>query len=132
MSYLIDTDVMSAYLRGRKELFARFMQYSGRLYISTVTLGELSAWVFRASSTVRLQEDFAALLADVHLIDVDRAVAEKFGEIRAKGFDKGQPTPVGDSFLAATALVHNLTLVTHNISDFSGIDDLRIEDWLAA
>jgi len=33
-------------------------------------------------------------------------------------------------FIAATALVHDLTLITHNVKDFQHIPDLLIEDWL--
>jgi tRNA(fMet)-specific endonuclease VapC len=40
MSFLLDSDICSAYLRRPGSLFARFMQYSGQLWISTITLSE--------------------------------------------------------------------------------------------
>lgn len=44
--------------------------------------------------------------------------------------DAGKPAPGMDLLIAATALVHNLTLVTHNVPDFANIPDLRVVDWL--
>jgi tRNA(fMet)-specific endonuclease VapC len=41
MSFLLDSDICSAYLRRPGPLFARFMQYGGRLWISTITLSDL-------------------------------------------------------------------------------------------
>ena len=44
MSYLLDTDICSAYVKNNRLLANRFVQYGGRLQISTVTLGELFTW----------------------------------------------------------------------------------------
>lgn len=40
-------------------------------------------------------------------------------------------TPVADMLIAGTALVHNLTVVTHNVDHYRVVPDLRIVDWLA-
>ncbi len=40
------------------------------------------------------------------------------------------PVPTTDLMIASVALVHDLTLVTHNTTDFRNVPDLRIEDWL--
>jgi predicted nucleic acid-binding protein len=44
--------------------------------------------------------------------------------------DQGRPTMSTDLFIAATALVHDLTLVTHNTRHFQNVPDLAVEDWL--
>jgi len=54
----------------------------------------------------------------------------KFGEVRAGLLDAGLTTPEMDLFIAATALAHDLTLVTHNVQDFTHIPGLTIQDWL--
>ncbi len=41
MSYLLDTDIASAYLQGNGQVFTRFMQHSGRLHLSILSLAEL-------------------------------------------------------------------------------------------
>ena len=53
MSFLVDTDIGSVYLKGNGSVTNRFVQYGGRLNISTVTLGELFAWALRAKASPR-------------------------------------------------------------------------------
>jgi hypothetical protein len=56
MSFLLDTDICSASMKGLPLVSNRFIQYSGRLHISSVTLAELFAWALRAkASPKRLQ-----------------------------------------------------------------------------
>jgi tRNA(fMet)-specific endonuclease VapC len=50
MSFLIDTDTCSAHLKQKGVIMNRFLQYTGGLHLSTVTLGELYAWVLRANA----------------------------------------------------------------------------------
>jgi tRNA(fMet)-specific endonuclease VapC len=69
-------------------------------------------------------------LRDLELLPIDHEVAQKYGEVRAALFDEGRPTPEIDLLIGCTALVHDLTLVTHNAVDFTQIPGLRIEDWL--
>ena len=68
---------------------------------------------------------------DVSVLDVTPEIAWKFGEIRAARLDTGGGGPEMDLLIAASALVNNLTVVTHNTSDFENVRDLRLEDWLA-
>jgi len=55
--------------------------------------------------------------------------AWKFGEIRAQLLDKGEPVAAIDLMIAATALIHNLTVVTHNTQHFAKVPGLNVEDW---
>src|SRR5947209_2368025 len=50
MSFLVDTDNCSAYVKGVRAVVNRFSQYGGRLYITVVTLGELLTWALRAQA----------------------------------------------------------------------------------
>jgi tRNA(fMet)-specific endonuclease VapC len=68
----------------------------------------------------------------VQVLAVDDLVARKFGEIRAWQLDRGAVSPDLDLFNASVALVHNLTLVTHNIQDYANTPQLAIEDWLSS
>jgi predicted nucleic acid-binding protein len=56
MSYLVDTDIVSAHLRGSGIVTNRFFQYSGRLHLSVVTLAELKVWVLRKQTAVRFRQ----------------------------------------------------------------------------
>lgn len=63
--------------------------------------------------------------------EVDLHVALAFGLLRGEMLDSGRTVPDMDALIAATAIHEDLTLVTHNVSDFLGIPNLRIQDWLA-
>ena len=130
MSFLIDTNICSAYLRGHQQVFNRFVQHSGGLFISSVTVGELLSWLCRAKTSSRYMEGFTGFLPDVDILDVDEAVAREYGLLRAGLLDRGRPTPAMDLLLAATALRHNLTMVTNNTKDFAHINGLRVVDWM--
>lgn len=130
MSFLVDTDTCSAHLKGNALVTNRFLQYSGNLHISVITLGELYTWARRATAAPKRIHDVLDLLNDVHVLDVTGVIAEKFGEIRAGLMDRGLPTPDLDLLNAATALEHNLTVVTHNAADYQNVPGLRLVDWL--
>ncbi|MEO8495851.1 MAG: type II toxin-antitoxin system VapC family toxin [Planctomycetota bacterium] len=131
MSFVIDTDVCSAYLKGDCGVWQRFMQYGGRLHLSSITVGELFTWALRAQAPPKRLPALVDLLNDVTVLDVTIDVSRKFGELRAALLDAGQAAPDMDLLIAATALVHHLTLVTHNGQDFANLPGLSIEDWLS-
>jgi predicted nucleic acid-binding protein len=130
MSFLLDTDTCSAHFRQLSKVTSRFLQSSGRLYVSVITLGELYSWVLRSKAPPSRAKSLRELLNEVTVLDVTQAVARRFGEIRAYLLDKGQPMPTADQFIAATALVQNLTLVTHNTKDYVNVPGLTLDDWL--
>jgi tRNA(fMet)-specific endonuclease VapC len=89
-----------------------------------------SGWALRARASPRRLQTLGDLLNDVTVLDVTTDVGRKFGELRAKFLDAGQGTPEMDLMIAATALVHNLMLVTHNLQDFANVPGLHVIDWL--
>ena len=70
------------------------------------------------------------MLSDVTVLPLDDDSARKCGQIRANLQRKGTKVPTLDLLIAATALRHDLTVVTHNQRHFSLVPELRIEDWL--
>lgn len=130
MSFLVDTAICSAYLKGSGPVTNRFVQYGGQLSMSTVTLGELHAWVRRAKAPPHRRKSLDDLSKLVALLPVDEAVAEKFGEVQAWQLDHGLATPEQDLLNASVALVHGLILVTHNTRDYRNVPGLQSVDWL--
>ena len=130
MSFLIDTDICSAYLKNDRVVTGKVMLHYGGLSVSVVTAGELLAWALRKKAPRKRLQKVQGFLNGVNIIVVDRAVAEKFGELRAATLDRGQSPGQMDLLNASTALVHNMTMVTHNVADFALIPGLTIEDWL--
>jgi tRNA(fMet)-specific endonuclease VapC len=90
------------------------------------------SWTLRKRSAPKFQQGLTALLSDVSVLDLTIEVAQKFGELRAELFDRGQPVASVDVMIAATAIVHELTVVTHNTQHFSRIPGLTVDDWVGA
>ena len=130
MSFLLDTDICSFHLKQKGNLTAKFLQYMGQLHISAITIGELFTWALRAKAPPRRLQSLLNLLNDLQVLEIGESVGRKFGEVRAALLDAGTPVPEMDLLIAATALEHNLTLVTHNVQDYSKIPGLKIDDWL--
>jgi tRNA(fMet)-specific endonuclease VapC len=130
VSFLVDTDICSAYMKGDHHVWQRFMQYRGQLHVSAVTVGELFTWALRAKVSPKRLPTLLDLLNDLTVLDVTTDVGRTFGALRAALFDAGQAAPDMDLLIAATALVHDLILVTHNVQDFMHLSGLTVQDWL--
>lgn len=130
MNFLLDTDICSAHMRRPSQLAHRFVQHTGQIAISSITLAELYAGAYKHSQVKRLLALIADMLQEVDVVDFDAACAEQFGQIRGMLLQKGISVPTTDLMIASAAFVHNLTLVTHNTTDFQNIPGLRLDDWL--
>ena len=132
MNFLLDTDICSAHMRRPAKLAHRFIQYGGRIAISSVTLAELYAGAYKHSQATRLLSLISDLRQELQVIDFDSECAEMFGAVRGKLLQQGISVPTTDLMIGSVALVHNLTLVTHNTADFRNIPNLHLADWLLA
>jgi predicted nucleic acid-binding protein len=110
---LVDTDVCIDHLAGRTRLPGR----RSRLSISVITRAELLAGAGDAEDVAFIRR----LLASMTEYAVDRQIAEEAGRLRA---ETGIRLP--DALIAATALVHSLSLHTRNVRDFKGVPGLRL------
>jgi tRNA(fMet)-specific endonuclease VapC len=131
MSHLLDTNICSAHFRRPGGLAHRFLQYTGRLFVPTIVLAALYTGAHHVNDPAPLLQKIADLLEDVHVLDFDQSCAEKFGKVRGALLRQGISVPTADLMIGTVALVHDLTLVTNNTSDFHNIPDLRLDDWLA-
>ncbi len=124
MSYLLDTNVISELVRPKpaKAVLAWFENIpSEALHISVLTLGEIRKGVEQMPDGARreklrlwLEHDLAGWF-ETKVLPVDIQVADRWGRLVAQ---MGRPVPSIDSLLAATALHHELRLVTRNQKDF--------------
>jgi tRNA(fMet)-specific endonuclease VapC len=131
MSFLLDTDTCTAHLKRPSGLMHRFVQHSGGLYIPTIVLGELYVWAYhRPNPTSVIQRIENDLLPDVGVLVFDSDCAKEFGRVRGLLLQQGISVSKMDMLIASVALVHNLTMVTHNTKDYQNIPGLRLDDWL--
>ncbi len=130
MSFLLDTDTVSAYLRRPGKLAHRFNQHSGHLAISTMTLAELFTWAYAKTDPVPILKTIQELQVLLDVLDFDSASAELFGRLRVELQKRGQSVAPPDLIIGSTALAHGRIVVTHNTSHFAKIPGLSVEDWL--
>lgn len=130
MSFLLDSDICSTYLRRPGGLFHRFMQHGGRLWISTFTLSDLYTWAYKQDDPTFILDKIRDFRRDISVRSFDEACALELGKVRGSLLRQGIRVSPVDLMIACVALVHDLTLVTHNTKDFQNIPGLRLEDWL--
>jgi hypothetical protein len=125
--FLFDTNVVSTSRRGSAEVRQRLASIPiDQTFVSVISLGE----VMKGVEKQRLKDDrYAELLRiwlgrmtvqyEMRILPVSKEVALAWGIIAA-----GRTRGVADALIAATAIVHDLTLVTRNTRDF---DDLPLK-----
>jgi toxin FitB len=125
MAWLIDTDVLSEALKARPQ--ESVMQWLERnrddLYTSSHVIGELQAGISRLADGGRkraLQSWLNRLVESLEgrILNFNTSVAIVWGRQESEFAKKGCPMPMPDSFIAATARRHNLTIATRNVQDY--------------
>lgn len=120
--YLIDTNAVIDYL-GKKFTVAGmdFMNNVIDALPSVSVITKIEVLGFKTSDSYsQFLENF---MNDVTVLDLTTAIVNESINIR-----KNYKIKLPDAIIAATAIVHELTLVTRNISDFKGIKKLRLVD----
>ena len=135
MAYLFDTDAISELLRPRPlRPYVEWLKTIPRdaQFTSAVTVGELFKGAFRSAAKERhLINIEERVLPAVTILPFDLSTARVFGMIRARLETGGNILPDADLQIAATAIYHDLELVTGNIRHFHRIPDLRLNRILA-
>jgi len=128
---LVDTDILSMFLKGQPQVVARFdayLQHYDQINLSLITYYEILSGLKHHDATKRLTSFLQFCEANIIIPLTQPAVnisAELYAELRLKG------TPVDDIdlLIAGTALAHDMVLATHNVKHFGRITQLQIEDW---
>ncbi|MCB0116635.1 MAG: type II toxin-antitoxin system VapC family toxin [Caldilineaceae bacterium] len=134
MIYLLDTNACIRYLNGRSPAVVRKMEslQPRDIAVCAVVKAELFYGAQRSrdpEQTLAVQRRF---LQPYRSLPFDDAAAEIAGRIRSLLAAQGTPIGPYDVQIAAIALAHGCTLVTHNVDEFGRIPNLAIEDWEAA
>jgi len=133
VSFLLDTNTVSEIRRGRDpqvRAWARDVE-DADLYLSALTLGEIRKGIEGLRDRDPAQADvFAVWLSELHgrfterILPIDAQVADEWGRLNAV-----RTRSTVDSLIAATARIHQLTVVTRNVSDFDGCDVPLLSPW---
>ena len=113
MSVLFDTDVLIDYLRDLAPAIEVVESQIQDAFISAMTVGELYQGVREGRERIRLAETLSAF----SVLSVTHEIAEQ-GGLFSRTYRKSHGCGLADCFIAATALVHNLTLQTLNLKHY--------------
>jgi tRNA(fMet)-specific endonuclease VapC len=128
MIYLLDTNACISYVRAPLSRVAQKLAATqpDAIAISAITVVELVRGAYRS---VRVQENLdhvQAVVAQFTCLPLDHMVAIHAGRIDAELTARGLRIGPYDTLITATALAHDLTLVTHNTGEFSRVGGCKI------
>lgn len=131
MTYLLDTNTCIKYLNGRSEKIKQHLEalQDQDILMCSVVKAEL---FYGAIKSARPKENLAKQHYFVNhfpSLPFDDQAAEIYAEIRAQLEKLDTPIGPNDLLIAAIALANQVTLVTHNTSEFERVEGLQLEDW---
>lgn len=134
MTYLLDTNVCIRYLNGRSPGVLQKLQalQPVEVVVCSVVKAELFYGAQRSHDPARSLTVQRQFLQPYLSLPFDDAAAELAGILRSELAQAGTPIGSYDLQIAAIALAHGCTLVTHNVREFGRVPDLAIEDWETA
>ena len=130
--YLLDTNIISDLVRNPQGTIAHRIAEVGEDSVSTsiIVASELRFGAMKKGSS-RLSEQLDIVLSAIDIIPLESPADHRYAELRHALEKAGTPIGSNDMLIAAQALSLNSTLITANISEFSRIPDLSVENWLA-
>jgi predicted nucleic acid-binding protein len=136
--FLLDTNVISELINARPDAnVTAWVEATDEslLYLSVLTLGEIRRGIAslpqsrrRATLEAWLDRDLQARF-EGRILTIDREVADRWGLLTAAARESGIALPVIDGLLAATALEHNLTLVTRDTGQIPSMGVAVFNPW---
>lgn len=131
MKLLLDTNICIYLIKNNPpQVRQRFERYNvGDIGLSAITIAELEYGVQKSASKVRNKKALEAFLLPLEFLDFDCKSAMAYGELRRALEQDGTPIGSLDMLIAAQAVAHDLTLVTHNLREFQRVSGLRCETW---
>ncbi len=138
MSFLLDTNAVSEWTKPKPDPgLAAWLANADedRVFLSAITLAEIRFGIARLAPGQRREaleiwfKDDLAMRFDGRVLPVEAEVAGAWGKIAAACAAKGRPVGIMDGFIAATAMVHALTVVTRNTVDFEHTPVAVLNPW---
>jgi tRNA(fMet)-specific endonuclease VapC len=127
MRYILDTDWIINLLAGRQDAKVKIEQLDPEeIVISLVSVAEIYESAFNYTNPEAHIQTFRSFLSNFQLLNLNLPIIEKFAEVRAHLRRRGQMISDFDILIGATAMHHNLIVLTYNKKHFERIPDLKI------
>ena len=130
MLYLLDTNALVELRRNNPILVGRLKQHRpAAICYSVISIGEIHKGIVQhpPEKAMPMWDHWRLLLAPFAPIDFTLETAMTWGRLLHE--TRKQELGPRDLLIAATALAYDMTVVTHNLRDFTRIEGLRVEDW---
>lgn len=131
---LIDTDILSYYLKGYGEIVEAldtYEQQHGAVYISRITVVEILGGL-KAKNAATQETRFRQFIHARNVLEINETIGEIAAEVFALLYKTGHHSGNYDIFIAATVLHYQMTLCTNNKSDYQHIPELGMINWRKA
>ena len=135
--FLLDTNVLSETLRPQPDsgVMHGLKRHRRELSTAAPVIHEILCGALRFSAGAKrkavLHEVEHVFLKTLDVLPYDRRAAEWHARQRARLVNEGRTPAYVDGQIAAIAAVNGLTLVTHNVMDFTAFEGLSVEDWFS-
>ena len=138
MKYLLDTCVISELVKKKpnRKVVAWITKHDEvNFYLSSLTFGELYKGISKLPKYQRTEKLVEWIEQDLKerfagkILDIDLLVAKTWGETQGASEASGNPMPAIDGLIAATAITHDLTVVTRNIVDMQQSGAALLNPW---
>jgi tRNA(fMet)-specific endonuclease VapC len=131
MQYLLDTCVISDFIKGEPGTQARIKQTSPTdIAVSVITVMELRyGLLINPQRAQKVEPAISSFLASVTILSFSTVEVEQAAQIRTVLKSQGQPIGAYDVLIAATARQHNLLMITANPREFDRVPGLQTENW---
>lgn len=131
MTYLLDTNACVRVLNGTsRAVIERFHRETpATVALCSIVKAELLYGARKSRLVAQNLANLERFFAPIHSFVFDDASSEQYGLLRADLDRAGTPIGANDLMIAAIARQHDLTVVTHNVDEFTRVVGLRVEDW---
>lgn len=131
MVYLLDTNLVSYWMRGDKRLIKKIRSHKpSELSMSTITLAEIYYGIEKSPVKKQERREKLELIKNqLELYPFDELAARRYSVIRTRLEKNGTVISERDLQIASIAMAKKLIVVTHNVKEFERIKNLTVEDW---
>jgi tRNA(fMet)-specific endonuclease VapC len=125
---VVDTDVASFIFKWHPKFAPRYIAIvrGSELVVSFMTLAEMRHGALEANWGQRKLEVLETYLADFKVLHSDNLLCSTWAAVRNESTRKGRPISSADAWIAATAMVLAVPLVTNNLKDYRHLEKLQL------
>lgn len=131
MRYLLDTNTCIKYLNGTSESIKKQLEAKQPedILLCSMVKAELFYGVIKSARPEKNFDRLQKFIKNFVSLSFDDKASELYGVIRCNLEKKGSPIGPNDLIIASISIANDITLITHNVREFSRVENLRLEDW---